>query len=260
MKKKFTVYKGIKIVGITILIYFIVNGLLIFMNNNQLGSSLVYPENKVEEVIIPPPPKIDYDISRHEKKFFRELFKDCNLSGDKKQLAEACDYSNSILRNKAVQIAGQNEGTYNLGQVCDIFDYCYNNWKYVNDPNGNEIVEYASNTISNGLNGDCDDFAVLISSMVLAIGGEARINYAYDADSGHAFTEVNIGHTRIEEYISKRYRKVYDNSGIWSRTDNEGNSWLNLDWFAKHPGGQYFDFTHGTTFYILQNYCNDFKK
>ena len=188
------------------------------------------------------------------------MFKDCNLSGEKRQLVDACNYSNSTLRNNAVSIAGQNEGSFNLGQICDIFDHCYNNWKYVNDPKGAEIVEYASNTISNGLNGDCDDFAVLICSMILSIGGEARINFAYGQDGGHAFTEVNIGKTEIEEYISKRYKKVYDHSGIWTRTDKDGNNWLNLDWFAKHPGGKYFDYTHGTTFYIIQEYCNDFTK
>jgi len=209
---------------------------------------------------IPPPPTIDFTVTKHKKKFFKELVKDCNLSGEKRRLVDACNYSNSTLRNNAVSIAGQNEGSYNLGQICDIFDNCYNNWKYVNDPIGNEIVEYASNTIANGLNGDCDDFAVLVCSMILAIGGEARINYAYGQDGGHAFTEVNIGKTEIEEYILKRYKRVYDNTGIWKRTDKEENNWLNLDWFAKHPGGKYFDYTHGTTFYIIQKYCNDFTE
>lgn len=233
-------------------------GIQIFLNESQLKSSRVNPFTEVEEEILPPPPSIDYNISQHDKKFFRELFKDCNLSGKKDELVESCNYSNYILRNKAVSIAGKDEGTYNLGQICNIFDYCYNNWKYVNDPRSSEIVEYASNTISNGLNGDCDDFAVLVCSMILSIGGEARINYAYDSDSGHAFTEVNIGKTKVNDYISKRYKDVYDDSGIWTRTDPEGNNWLNLDWFANHPGGKYFNYTHGTTFYILQDYCNDF--
>lgn len=230
----------------------------IFLNESQLKSSRVNPFTEVEEEILPPPPSIDYNLSQHDKKFFKELFKDCNRSGKKDELVESCNYSNSIIRNKAVSIAGKDEGTYNLGQICNIFDYCYNNWKYVNDPRGHEIVEYASNTISNGLNGDCDDFAVLVCSMILSIGGEARINYAYDSDSGHAFTEVNIGKTKVNDYISKRYKDVYDGSGIWTRTDPEGNKWLNLDWFANHPGGKYFDYTHGTTFYILQDYCNHF--
>jgi hypothetical protein len=258
------VFKGnfrvLKITGLTILAFAVIAGIVVGLLNINFGSSSSYETFVEIEEPIPPPPTIDYTVSKHEKKFLRELFKDCNLSGDKKQLVEACNYSNSTLRNKAVSIAGQNAGSYNLGQICDIFDHCYNNWKYVNDPKGNEIVEYASNTISNGLNGDCDDFAVLVCSMILSIGGEARINYAYGQNGGHAFTEVNIGKTDIEVYISKRYKNVYDNTGIWTRTDNQGNNWLNLDWFAKHPGGKYFDYTHGTTFYIIQKYCNDFTK
>ncbi len=194
-KRRFRFLKVLFILG---LIGFAIQ---IYLNESQLKSSRVNPFLEEIEEPLPPPPSIDYSISQHDKKFFRELFKDCNLSGKKDELVESCNYSNSILRNKAVSIAGKDEGTYNLGQICNIFDYCYNNWKYVNDPRGTEIVEYASNTISNGLNGDCDDFAVLVCSMILSIGGEARINYAYDSDSGHAFTEVNIGQTKVSDYI-----------------------------------------------------------
>lgn len=253
-------FRLLKITGLTLIALIIIVAIVKVLSNINFGSSSSYePFVEIEEPI-PPPPTIDFSVSKHEKKFLKELFKDCNLSGDKRQLVEACNYSNSRLRNKAVSIAGKHAGSYNLGQICDIFDHCYNNWKYVNDPKGNEIIEYASNTISNGLNGDCDDFAVLVCSMVLSIGGEARINFAYGQNGAHAFTEVNIGKTEVGDYISKRYERVYDSSGIWTRTDKDGNKWLNIDWFAKHPGGKYFDYTHGTTFYIIQEYCNEFTK
>jgi hypothetical protein len=252
-----------RVVKITVLILLgafvigsIVNGLL----NQYYGASYNFNQLAETEEAIPPPPEINYTVTRHKKKFFGEMFKNCNLSGNKRELIEACDYTNSTVRNSAVSIAGQDAGNYNIGQICDIFDYCYDNWKYVNDPKGIEMVENASRTIDNGLNGDCDDFAVLVCSMVLSIGGEARINYAYGAEGGHAFAEVNIGNTEIEDYISKRYTSVYDNSGIWTRKDIDGTIWLNLDWFATHPGGKYFDYTQGTSFYILQKYCADFSK
>jgi hypothetical protein len=245
--------------GMAILIIAIVLILLAISFFNAPRSSNFESDIEMEEPL-PPPPSIEYTVSKHKKKFLRELFKDCNLSGEKRKLVEACDYTNPNLRNTAVSIAGKNGGSYNIGQVCDIFDYCFSNWKYVNDPKTREIVETASNTTINGLNGDCDDFAVLICSMIISIGGEARINYAYGQDGGHAFTEVNIGQTEVENYISRRYNKSAEYSGIWSRTDDEGNHWLNLDWFASHPGGKYFEYTHGSTFYILQQYCNDFNK
>jgi transglutaminase-like putative cysteine protease len=256
-------FRWLKFTGFTLLIGAVIFGVVVISNTNRnspLPDDLYYEDEEMEE-ILPPPPKIEFSVTRHEKKFFKELFKDCNMSGDKKQLVEACNFKNKDLRNKAVSIAGQNAGDFNLGQICDVFDYCNNNWKYVNDPARNEIYEYASNTLFNGLNGDCDDFAILVCSMLLSIGGEARINFVYGENSGHAFTEVNIGQTpNVEDYITKRYKKVYDNSGIWTRTDKQGNKWLNLDWFAKFPGGKYYDYSHGTTFYILQGFCNDFRK
>jgi hypothetical protein len=30
---------------------------------------------------------------------------------------------------------------------------------------------------------------------------------------------------------------------------------LNLDWFAENPGGEYFDYKIGYTFYILNKFC-----
>ena len=227
---------------------------MVFQNANSKNEAIVEIENKT------PPPTIHFLVSEHKKKILQELFKDSNFFKNKKQLIDACDYTNSIVRNEAVSIAGKDDGEYNIGQICDIFDYCYNNWKYVNDPKEKEIFEYASNTISNGLNGDCDDFAVLMCSMILSIGGEARINFAYQKDQGHAFTEVNIGENKVDDYISKRYKDVYSNSGIYSRIDKDGNHWLNLDWFAKYPGGDYFEYENGTSYYIIQHYCNDFTK
>lgn len=258
-----TDFRTLKILLTIIFIFAAVACIIIGVSSIDLGTSYSSSDESVEDIVLeeplPEPPSIYYTVSKHEKRFLKDLFKDCNLSGYRRQLIEACDYSNSLVRNTTVSIAGQNSGTYNLGQICDIFDYCYRNWHYVNDPVTNEIVEYASNTIQNGLNGDCDDFAVLICSMILSIGGEARINFAYGPSGGHAFTEVNIGQTDVQEYISKRYKEVYNNDGIWTRLDNEGNHWLNLDWFASHPGGNYFDFTRGTTYYIIHGHCIDFR-
>lgn len=264
LQKKLKKDKSVlKISGIIAIVFTLIIAVGVIIKNINLNSSYE-PYTLIEEPdAIPPPPSIEFQVTKHTKKFSQEIFKDCNLTGAKKQLMNACNYTNASVRNTAVNIAGQSPGTFNLGQICDIFDYCYNNWKYVNDPKAREVVEYASTTLSNGLNGDCDDFAVLLCSMILSIGGEARINYAYGADGGHAFTEVNIGRTdkhEINNYISKRYKRVYNRDGIWSRTDSKGNKWLNLDWFAKHPGGKYFDYRKGTSFYIIQEFCDDFTK
>jgi hypothetical protein len=217
--------------------------------------------HKIIATLIPPiPPKISYQLSEHNKGILKEFFKSCNWTGYKSKLVKACDFSNTQVRNFAVKLAGKSSGDFNIGQVCDIFDYCYGNWKYVNDPTSTEYVAFASETITNNFNGDCDDFAVLICSSILAIGGEARLNFAFQENSGHAFTEINLGKTNTEkiiDYVAKRYL-IFD--GVWFREDKQGNKWLNLDWFAQHPGGKYFEYNKGTTFYIIQNYCEDFEK
>lgn len=185
-----------------------------------------------------------------------------NLTGKKKKLVNACNYKSETVRSKAAFIAGQSPGNFNLGQICDIFDYCYNNWHYVNDPQGglNEIYQSASSTILNGLNGDCDDFAILTCSMLLSVGGDARLNLAYSTGEGHAFTEINMGPIDMKEvanYIAARYKNVWTGQ-IHYRIDKNKNCWLNLDWWAKHPGGRYYKANTGTRFYILDNYCENY--
>jgi len=204
-------------------------------------------------------PEIDYRVSKQQKKLFKEMFKDCNKS--KRKLIKACDYKNQKVRNFAVQTAGKDPGNFNLAQICDLFDHLYHNWKYVNDPATTEYLAKASETIENNLNGDCDDFAVMLCSSILAVGGEARINYAWGEDGGHAFTEVNLGKTDEQEvinYITNRYYnlKVFGGN-LNGKLDKEGNLWLNLDWFAENPGGDYFKYKIGYTFYILNKYCEN---
>jgi Transglutaminase-like superfamily len=215
--------------------------------------------NEVKIEKLPSPPTIIYEVSMHKKEIIAELTKKCNYSGNKDELATACDYKN--VRNIGVILAGNSEGDFNIGQICEIWDYCRKKWKYVNDP-VTSYVSSASNTIKADYSGDCDDFAVLTCSLILSIGGETRINYAKSKDCGHAFTEVNIGKTdlgSLEHYLGKRYKMSFDASNKLNyRIDREGNKWLNLDWFSKYPGGQYFNFVSGTTYYVLHNYCENF--
>lgn len=207
-------------------------------------------------------PEIDYTVSKHQKKFFKEMFKDCRKS--KRKLVKACDYKNKIVRNFAVGVAGVDAGNFNLAQVCNLFDFCYEGWHYVNDPASMEYLAKASETVENGLNGDCDDFAVLLCALIHSVGGEARVNYAWGPDGGHAFTEVNLGKTNKDDvisYIQSRYPKmIYFRENLNGKIDKDGNTWLNLDWWAEHPGGPYFEYNIGYTFYITQNYCDAIDK
>ena len=181
--------------------------------------------------------------------------------GCKKELAnlvEACDYMNPVTRDFAVKQAGKSAGEYNVGQICEIFSSIRPpNWHYVNDPKGTEFFSKASRTISEtNLSGDCDDFAVLMYSMINAIGGEARINFVWGVQGGHAFTEVNVSEfspSNIENTILRMYPGFQINT-IYYQKDN-GKIWLNLDWWAAYPGGPYTDYSKEMILYPKENEC-----
>jgi hypothetical protein len=217
---------------------------------------IVVPTSKVLKPVVhkdnlPAPPQIIFNRPNYSHTR-EEYIAHYDITGDMKDLIIACDYDSKTVRNNAVALVSFSEGSFNLGQICDIFDFCLQNWSYVNDPVTSDYYSKASETLRNGLNGDCDDFAILLCSMILSVGGETRINFAYGSEGGHAFTEVNIGktnRTEVERYLKARYGYTE----MWHKEDNNGNWWLNLDWWAQHPGGQYFKYNRGTMFNIIQN-------
>lgn len=154
----------------------------------------------------------------------------------------ACDYRNDCTRNFATSIAGKAEGPFSekgINQVCEIFKYLYNKWKYVNDPKGADYYAKASESIAvSHFTGDCDDFAILMASCVMAIGGEARITFSFKPDGGHAFTEVDISQFDFDEVLST-VADYFPN--VTSLNTRDSRKWLNLDWSASHPGGNYYD-------------------
>jgi hypothetical protein len=121
-----------------------------------------------------------------------------------------------------------------------------------------DFYSQASHTIEKAnLSGDCDDFAILIYSLVTAIGGEARVVFAWNENSGHAFTELNIYDTDIERLL-RRMRKIYPGYSINKlhyRRDIKGNKWLNLDWWAQYPGGKYMNFNRTQVYYPYEKKC-----
>lgn len=183
-----------------------------------------------------------------------------SLKGKKKQLIEACNYQDSTINALAHEIFPANRKDFNLGHICDLFDYCFDNWKYDEEPRRRDPYQSASTTIENHFTGNSDDFAILLCSLLLSIGGDARINTTITEEGEHTYTEINLGYINLKEaneYLSRRYANCYSGS-VNYRVDQYGHQWLNLDWFANHPGGEYFDGLEGTRIYILNNYCESF--
>lgn len=137
-----------------------------------------------------------------------------------------------IVRNKAIEVI-KHPGSYSIEQVLDIFDYM-RTLKYVSDPLPNHVA-LPRDTLKAG-GGDCDDFAVSTSSLIKAIGGDARVVVLTGQEVGHALCEVYIGQpgsimSIFREPVMRRYGNI---SIAWEiERDKE---WLLFDTLLPFPG------------------------
>src|SRR5208337_4039411 len=162
------------------------------------------------------------------------------------QIAQAIDYSNPTVKNFAnTQVQHSSAGNYNIAQICDVWQSINRQWTYVSDPPNFDYWTSASDSINNGLKGNCADYATLNAAVIESIGGSARVITACAPGGSpcHAYAEVLINPTTsqsIANYIGTRYGSSYTNWHI--ETDSQGNKqyWLNLDWQANYPGGPFF--------------------
>lgn len=159
------------------------------------------------------------------------------------RISKAIEPTDSLVRSYALSaVDSSNAGSYNIYQICDIYDKLYSDWVYVNDPHGKEYIASASESVRL-LRGDCEDYAVLMASLIESIGGTSRIIIAYNADGeGHAYAEVYMSDSKdyVQELIDEMgYRYGYLTAHYHS--DADGGYWLNLDWTSRHPGGEFFE-------------------
>lgn len=161
-------------------------------------------------------------------------------------ISRAMDSDNPVTRDFAVsRIPYSHGGLFNAAQVCDLWETVSSRWTYVEDPRGTDYFSPASSTITLGLKGDCDDYAIVVASMIESVGGESRIVSARNGTYAHAYPEVYIGTTQEEyeavaAYIRERYL-VTDVGCHITRDGDVTRYWLNLDWGSRYPGGKFFE-------------------
>lgn len=174
------------------------------------------------------------------------------LSSDAKKadmISAAIEPSNSYVRSYALSaIKRSSDGNYNIAQICDIYDKLYSDWVYVSDPSGTEYFAKASESVRL-LRGDCDDYAILMASLIESIGGSARVICAYDGSGGgHAYTEVYMSDSKSDvqeliDDIGQRYGRSQVHYHVSYDDNNNPEYWLNLDWTSNRPGGEYYKST-----------------
>jgi hypothetical protein len=164
------------------------------------------------------------------------------------KIAKALTPMDPITRNAAVKLAARTEGPFHVEQVAEIWSGVRQAWRYVNDPAGREYFATATESIQNGYIGDCDDFAITLTSMVTAIGGRARVVLMDGPKGGHAYAEACVqgDPKKVARALATHYRTRWRRylagrapTEMAHRTSDDCPIWLNLDWNSVVPGGAY---------------------
>jgi len=179
---------------------------------------------------------------------------------------------NATVREKGRRLILDYPGDGTISQICSIYSYMVDKWSFARDTRGIEEFQYSNESLELGKGkfsgqGDCDDFSILLASLIESIGGTSRIILAYGPMGGHAYTEVYLGKAEGIDSDADRMmqwlRSRYNAPEIYVHTDLEtGDVWLNLDWWKdsntgreliKHPGGPFFEATNQTPILIRKD-------
>jgi hypothetical protein len=176
-----------------------------------------------------------------------------------KSILDACDISH-IRTNAVALISPKNaDRGLNLGQICDIFDYVQS-WKYVYDPDGEEYFATPAESYRI-MRGDCDDYAILVSTLQRSIGFTTEISVGYTTSGEcHAFPEICLGpmdSNIIKNYIRQRYdlnKKV----PVHIRYNN-GCAYLSME-RGLYPGSTQFEGSITMRLYLSDQYIEQFDR
>lgn len=164
------------------------------------------------------------------------------------EILKAIDFKNPVVRDFAVNATNEyfedaQQGTrmkYRILIQCfAVFKKINDNWNYVSDPQDDEYIAKASESVRL-LAGDCDDHSILMAAAVKSIGGTPRLVYT----NGHIYPELLIGSKKDLDHIGKLihdklFHKESNRHTIHYHKDQDGNIWINLDYTAGYPGGRF---------------------
>jgi hypothetical protein len=126
-------------------------------------------------------------------------------------------------------------------QICRQFSllkYIKDNFKYVSDPSNFDYFASPQESIKL-MAGDCDDYSILMASVLGAIGAKVRIIWA----PHHVYPELYCGaKPNFDKYINAIYiffEQEIEKKQIYYRIDKHGDYWLNIDYTDKYPGSVY---------------------
>jgi transglutaminase-like putative cysteine protease len=139
---------------------------------------------------------------------------------------------------EVVSIADQvSEGlgdSYNLYWIASLFEWVLIELEYQSDPSENDVWSPAGDTCSL-LSGDCEDFSIVIASVVEHWGGNARFYII----SKHAFAAVYVGPPEMDtNAVASSLNTFYGTSTRYSWFKDDLGYWIIADGTAsQHLGG-----------------------
>lgn len=171
-------------------------------------------------------------------------------------ISKAIEPVHPAVIDKTNEVTRDYKGIYNIKQIAAVFDHVFRGWNYSRDPFGLEYFEKAGVSVYT-MTGDCDDYAILMVSMIKSLGGEGRVVCV----SGHAYPEVFLGYDLtagdIEDYREK-LNEFYENKGSRTRVknlnyhkDRDGKFWMNLDYQDRYPGGRFVDYSRDAEHLVI---------
>jgi len=146
-----------------------------------------------------------------------------------------CDRINPYdlsVREAASEAIKKHPGAYSTNQLFDIYDWVKANIEYQNVPLGG-IPYPASETLATK-SGDCKNQAVLIVSMIRAIGGTAKV--VADAECKHAYAIVYFSSSETD--LSNFAQAVANHYG--SNAQVNYLTYNNSIWVIFDPAGGYY--------------------
>lgn len=144
------------------------------------------------------------------------------------RINERVDYS--VVASPVASIKAAYPGNYSVLQIAEAFSWMKHNVDYVTETSG-DYWQTAEETMASG-QGDCEDHAILICSIIGALGGNARVNLIDE----HAFPTVFVSsnyeglmkvRTSLASYYSievSTFKMSYlqDSYGYWLVIDPTG--------------------------------------
>lgn len=141
------------------------------------------------------------------------------------------------VREAASQAISKHPGQFSINQLLDIYDWVHTNIFYQNVPVNLTYQPYSPADTLATKSGDCKNQAVLIASMVEAIGGTARVLMIPECD--HAFAEVYVGNDSNLDNLTAAVFAHYPASAgqqiNWHTTKDANNQTEN--WFIFDTAG-----------------------